>query len=128
METIFHTWTPQTLSKHFIAAPTAVSSWITRIPPSRVFGFTMISISRLLFWIFINHKSFNWFVTKFVYLKYPTWRLIASKSIHKLLVLNTLNFLTDLKSSSWSFGTWATSRRRSLPSYWISVPPLTSAL
>ena len=33
--------------------------------------------------------------------------------IQRLFVLNTLNFLTDLKSSSCSFGTWATSSRRS---------------
>ena len=33
--------------------------------------------------------------------------------IQRLFVLNTLNFLTDLKSSSCSLGTWATSSRRS---------------
>ena len=33
--------------------------------------------------------------------------------IQRLFVLKTLNFLTDLKSSSCSLGTWATSSRRS---------------
>ena len=46
---------------------------------------------------------------------------------HILLVLNTLNFLIDLNSSRWLFGTWATSSSLSFPSYSIRVPPLTSA-
>ena len=39
---------PRHFSKHFIAAPTAVSSWMTFTPPSRVLGLTMISISSVL--------------------------------------------------------------------------------
>lgn len=39
------------------------------------------------------------------------------------MVLKYLNVLIDLKSSIWSLGTWAISRRRSLSSYFISVPP-----
>ena len=48
---------------------------------------------------------------------------LPGRLIHRLLVLNTLNFLTDLKSSKWSLVTWATSSSRSLPWYWIRVPP-----
>ena len=54
-------------------------------------------------------------------LRYQHWLMIMPSNrynyefhlIQRLFVLNTLNFLTDLKSSSCSFGTWATSSRRS---------------
>ncbi len=49
--------------------------------------------------------------------------LMAAREIHRLFVLKILNFETDLNSSTWAFGTWAISSRRSFPSYWISVPP-----
>ena len=52
-----------------------------------------------------------------------TTLLMAGRLIQRLLVLNTLNFFTDMKSSSLSCGTCATSSSRSLPSYWIRVPP-----
>ena len=42
------TFIPRTFSKHFIAAPTAVSSWMTLTPPSRVLGLTITSRSRVL--------------------------------------------------------------------------------
>ena len=38
---------PRQLSKHFMAAPTAVSSWSTLTPPSRDFGFTITSMSKV---------------------------------------------------------------------------------
>ena len=47
---------------------------------------------------------------------------------HILFVLKTLNFLMDLNSSRCGLGTWATSSKRSFPSYSINVPPFTSAL
>lgn len=49
--------------------------------------------------------------------------LIADRAIHKLLVLNILNFDTDLNSSTCAFGTWAISTSLSLFSYCVSVPP-----
>ena len=52
-----------------------------------------------------------------------TTLLMAGRLIQRLLVLNTLNFFTDMKSSSLSCATCATSSSRSLPSYWIRVPP-----
>ena len=36
---------------------------------------------------------------------------MAGMLIHKLFVLNTLNFLTSMNSSMWSFGTWKEGRR-----------------
>lgn len=100
------TFTPMAPSKHFIAAPTAVSNWITRNPLSNVLLFTMISI--------FNFLAFNTLSMDF-------------NEAHKLFVLKNLNVFTDLKSSMCSFGTWAISNRRSLFSYWINVPPFTSA-
>ncbi|TNN37173.1 hypothetical protein EYF80_052658 [Liparis tanakae] len=47
--------------------------------------------------------------------------LMAANEIHRLLVLKILNLETDLNSSTWALGTWAISRRRSFPSYWISA-------
>ncbi len=57
-----------------------------------------------------------------------TASLILSNLSQRLFVLKTLNFLTLLKSSKWSLGTCATSSSLRWPSYWIRVPPLTSAL
>lgn len=57
---------------------------------------------------------------------YADLNLLPSNCIHKLLVLKYLKVLTDLKSSTCSFGTWAISSNRSLSSYWISVPPYKS--
>jgi hypothetical protein len=37
--------------------------------------------------------------------------------------LKNLNVLIDLKSSTFSLGTWAISNKRNLFSYWIRVPP-----
>lgn len=39
---------PMQPSKHFIAAPTAVSSWITRSPVSNVLWFTIVSMFNVL--------------------------------------------------------------------------------
>jgi len=89
-------------SKHFIAAPTAVSSWMTFTPLSKVFGLTITSISSVPFSII---------------------RLIEGSLTHKLFVLKNLNVLIDLKSSTFSLGTWAISNKRNLFSYWIRVPP-----
>ena len=121
----------------FIAAPTAVSSWITLIPwcvPSRDFWFTITSISSVLsstaLLIAPRFTLYNkWRVVDNIYLE------ILKKSVYgnivcayqMLLVLKTLNFLIDLNSSRCDLGTWATSSRRSFPSYWIKVPPFTSA-
>lgn len=66
------------------------------------FGLTMISISMAFFSCSL---------------------LIADRAIHKLLVLNILNFDTDLNSSTCAFGTWAISTSLSLFSYCVSVPP-----
>mmetsp|Transcript_27443 Transcript_27443/g.68889 ORF Transcript_27443/g.68889 Transcript_27443/m.68889 type:complete len:338 (-) Transcript_27443:215-1228(-) len=99
------TLTPQALLKKLIPAPTAVSS-CTTFWPLAVLGLTMMS--RLM----------------------PPdcmTRLIARKSIQILFVLKTLNLLTDLNSSRYSGGTWATSRSETLPSYDMMVPPLISA-
>jgi len=49
--------------------------------------------------------------------------LMADRAIHKLLVLNILNFDTDLNSSTCALGTWAISTSLSLFSYCVSVPP-----
>ena len=81
------TTTPWALLKYLIAAPTAVSNCMTLIselPMVIDFWFGMISICREL-------DSTN--------------LLMALKSIHKLFVLKFLNFLIDLNSSTWSFGT-----------------------
>uniref|UniRef100_A0A182KHV3 Uncharacterized protein n=1 Tax=Anopheles christyi TaxID=43041 RepID=A0A182KHV3_9DIPT len=80
-------------SKHFMAAPTAVSSWITRMPLSSVLLFTMISM--------------------FIVFAFST-RSIDSSRAQMLLVLKNLNVFTDLKSSTCSFGTCAISSSRSL--------------
>lgn len=97
---------PMAPSKHFMAAPTAVSSWITRTLLSSVLLFTIISMFRV-FWV--------------------STRSMAFKLAQMLLVLKNLNVFTDLKSSTWSSGTCAISSSRSLFSYWINVPPFTSA-
>ena len=96
---------PMDPSKHFMAAPTAVSNWMTLSPLSKVFGLTITSMSRVSFSMI---------------------RLMDGSLTHRLLVLKNLNVLIDLKSSTFSLGTWAISSRRSLFSYWISVPPCKS--
>lgn len=96
------TFIPTACSNVFIAAPTAVSSWITLRPFSNDLLFTMIS-------------RLSCFASSTL--------LIASSFTQRLLVLKYLKVFTDLKSSMCSFGTWAISRRRSLSSYWMRVPP-----
>ena len=92
------TTTPWAPSKCLIAAPQAVSNCKTLITwPSLVivFWFGMIYISKLL-------DSINLFT--------------AFRLIHKLFVLKLVNFLIFLNSSMCSFGTWATSNKRTWPS------------
>ena len=104
--------------KFLMAAPEAVSNWITFVPIIRdefmvkfywwlpfdkVFSLTIISISSIC--PLLQRRS------------------TASTRSHRLLVLKILNLETDLNSSTCSFGTWAISRRRARPSYSIKVPP-----
>ena len=84
---------PMDPSKHFMAAPTAVSNWITLAPLSSVLGLTITSKSRFSFSII---------------------RLMDESFTHRLFVLKNLNVFTDLKSSTFSFGTWAISSKRNL--------------
>ena len=141
---------PMAFSKHFMAAPTAVSSWQTFKPLSRctyiVYDVIIAStIDFFFFFLFIydviriininNDRSnmnlnvhvnalqsstYTWSYTIiiFVYFLLPkvlgltmismsrdlSSRILpmAGILIHRLLVLNTLNFFTDLKSSSCS--------------------------
>uniref|UniRef100_A0A147BUP1 Putative secreted protein n=1 Tax=Ixodes ricinus TaxID=34613 RepID=A0A147BUP1_IXORI len=53
---------------------------------------------------------------------------IVLSFIHRLLVLKILNFFMLLNSSMFSLGTCAISNSLSRFSYWMRVPPLTSAL
>lgn len=133
---------PSEFSKLLTAAPTAVSSWITFKPPSKVCGdkgkrslamlspsFPVYKSHRILFfWLFSCTSKLLTFTLGLTIISISMElascnRLIAGKEIHKLFVLKILNLDTDLNSSTWGLGTCAISTNRSFPSYWVSVPP-----
>lgn len=116
------TFIPTPFSNDFMAAPTAVSSWIMLRLFSKVLLLTIISsLSSSLVTTLLIAEIIN-FISKDYAKKKGNWN-VPSNLAHKLFVLNILNVFIDLKSSTCSFGTCAISSSLNFPSNWIRVPP-----